>query len=113
MWWALASEGVKRRFEPVGFWVDKGWKDIRQDLEKRLDYCKPEVLFSDEGPGIEENLLSEEMRPQRCIWHGRRDFRFTRMERRKKSYSNVKLFSRAHGIQRRRRLFDELSIICS
>jgi len=74
MRWALASEGVKRRFEPVGFWVDKDWKFIRKDLEKRLDYKKLEVLFSDGGPGIEDNLLSEGIRPQRCIWHGKRDF---------------------------------------
>ena len=74
MRWALASEGVKRRFEPVGFWVDKDWGFIRKDLEERLDYKKLEVLFSDGGPGIEDNLLSEGMRPQRCIWHGKRDF---------------------------------------
>lgn len=74
MRWALASEGVKRRFEPVGFWVDKDWRFIRKDLDKRLDYEKLEVLFSDGGPGIEDNLLSEGMRPQRCLWHGKRDF---------------------------------------
>ena len=74
MRWALASEGERRRFEPVGFWVDKDWKFIRKDLEKRLDYCNLEVLFSDGGPGIESNLLSEGMRPQRCVWHGKRDF---------------------------------------
>ena len=74
MRWTLASEEVRRRFEPVGFWVDKDWKFIRKDLEKRLDYCNLEVLFSDGGPGIESNLLSEGMRPQRCVWHGKRDF---------------------------------------
>jgi len=74
MRWALASEGVGRGFEPVGFWVGKDWKFIRQYLEKRLDYKKLEVLFSDGGPGIEDNLLSGGMRPQRCIWHGKRDF---------------------------------------
>jgi hypothetical protein len=74
MRWALASEGVGRRFEPVGFWVGKDWAFIRQDLEKRLDYGKLQVLFSDGGPGIEDNLLSEGMRQQRCIWHGKRDF---------------------------------------
>jgi len=76
MRWALASEGERRRFEPVGFWVDKDWKFIRKDLEKRLDYSKLEVLFSDGGPGIEDNLLAEGMRPQRCVWHGKRDFPF-------------------------------------
>ena len=74
MRWALASEGVGRRFEPVGFWVGKDWAFIRQDLEKRLDYGKLQVLFSDGGPGIEDNLLSEGMRQQRCLWHGKRDF---------------------------------------
>ena len=76
MRWALASEGERGRFEPVGFWVDKKWGFIREELEKRLDYEKLEVLFSDGGPGIEENLLSEGMRPQRCVWHGKRDFPF-------------------------------------
>jgi hypothetical protein len=74
MRWAFASEDVGKRFEPVGFWVDKDWAYIRQDLEKRLDYGNLEVLLSDGEPGIEENLLSEGMRPQRCIWHGKRDF---------------------------------------
>ncbi len=74
MRWAFASEDVGRRFEPVGFWVDKDWPFIRQDLEERLDYRKLEVLFSDGEPGLEENLLSEGMRQQRCIWHGKRDF---------------------------------------
>jgi hypothetical protein len=74
MRWALASEEVGKRFEPVGFWVGKDWATIRKELEKRLDYGKLEVLLSDGGPGIELNLLSEGMRQQRCIWHGKRDF---------------------------------------
>lgn len=74
MRWAFACEEVGKRFEPVGFWVNKDWPFIRQDLEKRLDYGKLEVLFSDGEPGIEENLLSYGMRKQRCIWHGKRDF---------------------------------------
>ena len=76
MRWVLASEGERRRFEPVGFWMDKEWKSIRKDLEKRLDYGTLEVLFSDGGPGIESNLLAEGMRLQRCVWHGKRDFPF-------------------------------------
>jgi transposase-like protein len=72
--WALASENVGRQFEPVGFWIAKDWTAIRKDLEKRLDYGKLEVLLSDGGPGIEENLLSEGMRQQRCIFHGKKDF---------------------------------------
>lgn len=76
MRWALASEGVGRLFEPVGFWVAKEWSTIRKDLEERLDYGNLEVLFSDGGPGIEDNLLSEGMRQQRCVWHGKRDFTY-------------------------------------
>jgi len=74
MRWALASLGVGKAFEPVGFWIDKDWGDIRKDLEDRLEYNKLEILFSDGGPGIEENLLAEGMRLQRCLWHGKRDF---------------------------------------
>ena len=76
MRWALASEGVNKRFEPVGFWVDKSWKSIRDDLSHRLDYERLEVMFSDGEAGIEENLLAEGMRLQRCYWHGKRDFSF-------------------------------------
>lgn len=74
MRWALASVGPGKPFEPVGFWIGKGWATIRQDLEKRLAYQKIEVLFSDGGPGVEENLLASGMRLQRCLWHGKRDF---------------------------------------
>jgi len=74
MRWALASEGVGKGFEPVGFWVDKHWKSIREELSQRLDYERLEVLFSDGEPGIEENFLTEGMRQQRCYWHGKRDF---------------------------------------
>ncbi len=73
MRWALASQGTGSPFEPVGFWIGKGWAAIRQDLEKRLAYEKIEVLFSDGGPGIEENLLTEGMSQQRCLWHGKRE----------------------------------------
>jgi len=74
MRWALASEGVRKKFEPVGFWVDKSWKLIREELGERLAYERLEVLFSDGEPGIEENFLREGMRQQRCYWHGKRDF---------------------------------------
>jgi len=74
MRWALASVGPGKPFEPVGFWIGKGWAAIRQDLEKRLSYGNLEVLFSDGGPGVEENLLAPGMRLQRCLWHGKRDF---------------------------------------
>lgn len=74
MRWTLASLGAGRPFDPVGFWIDKGWGEIRKDLGKRLNYRKLELLFSDGGPGIEENLLRKGMKPQRCLWHGKRDF---------------------------------------
>ena len=74
MRWALASLGARSRFEPVGFWVNTNWAKIRQDLNRRLNYRRLKVLFSDGGPGIEENLLGTGMKPQRCQWHGKRDF---------------------------------------
>lgn len=74
MRWTLASLGSGHPFELVGFWIGDDWGTIRQDLEKRLDYDKLQILFSDGGPGILENLLREGMEPQRCQWHGKRDF---------------------------------------
>jgi len=74
MRWALASTGENEPFDIVDFWIDKSWPYIYKDLEKRIDYDKLEVLFSDGGPGIQENLLKRGMRHQRCIWHGKRDF---------------------------------------
>ena len=74
MRWALASVGPGKPFEPVGFWINKSWAVIRRDLEKRLNYEKLEVVFSDGGPGVGENLLAPGMRLQRCLWHGKRDF---------------------------------------
>lgn len=74
MRWALASLGAQTRFEPVGFWINTCWAEIRQDLNRRLNYRRLKVLFSDGGPGIEENLLGAGMKPQRCQWHGKRDF---------------------------------------
>ena len=76
MRWALASQGIGYPFEPVGFWIGKGWAAINQDLEQRLAYGKIGVLFSDGGPGIEDNLLTEGISQQRCLWHGKRDFPF-------------------------------------
>ena len=74
MRWALASLGPSSRFEPVGFWIDTEWAEIRKELERRMDYPKLEVLFSDGGFGIEENLLHPAMKQQRCHWHGKREF---------------------------------------
>ena len=74
MRWAMASLGSLGRFEPVGFWIDTKWAEIRKELEERMDYQKLEVLFCDGGPGIEENLLHPGMKPQRCQWHGKREF---------------------------------------
>lgn len=74
--WALASLGEKKPFEPVGFWINKSWKEIKKNLGSRLDYGCLEVLFSDGGPGIEEAFLEEGMLHQRCILHGKRDFSY-------------------------------------
>ena len=74
MRWALASLKENSKFELIGIWIDKSWQQIRKDLNRKLNYSKLEVLFSDGGPGIEENLLDPEMRYQRCLWHGKRDF---------------------------------------
>ena len=74
MRWAMASLGSPSRFEPVGFWIDTEWAEIRKELEERVDYEKLKVLFCDGGQGIEENLLHPGMKPQRCQWHGKRDF---------------------------------------
>ena len=74
MRWALASLGSLSRFEPVGFWIHTDWKEIRKDLNRRLNYRGLQVLFSDGGPGIEESLLGVGMKHQRCIWRGKRDF---------------------------------------
>lgn len=76
MRWALASLGEKRPFEPVGFWIDQSWKEIKKELESRLDYTHLEILFSDGGPGIEEAFLEEGMWHQRCVLHGKRDFSY-------------------------------------
>lgn len=76
MRWALASRGEKSKFKPVGVWINESWKNIRKDLQCRLNYPGIEVLFSDGGPGIEDNLMAEGMRHQRCIWHGNRDFAY-------------------------------------
>ncbi|MGB9006079.1 MAG: hypothetical protein WCB96_10180 [Candidatus Aminicenantales bacterium] len=76
MRWAWAAEEVRKPFELVGFWVGDDWRTIRQDLSRRLDYGRLRMLFSDGGPGIEDNLLTTRMDPQRCVWHGQRDFRY-------------------------------------
>lgn len=74
MRWAMASLGSLSRFEPVGFWIDTEWGEIRKELERRLDYTKLEVLFSDGGFGIADHLLHPTMKQQRCQWHGKREF---------------------------------------
>ena len=76
MRWAWASEGVSKPFEWVGFWVGKDWKTIRRDLSRRLNYGRLQMLFSDGESAIEDNLRSARMECQRCVWHGRHDFRF-------------------------------------
>lgn len=74
MRWALGTLEENGKFELVGIWIDKSWQKIRRDLNQRLNYSNLEVLFSDGGPGIEENLLDPGMRQQRSLWHGKRDF---------------------------------------
>jgi hypothetical protein len=74
MRWAMASLGSLSRFEPVGFWIDTEWAEIRKELEGRLAYEKLEVLFSDGGFGIADHLLHPAMKQQRCQWHGKREF---------------------------------------
>lgn len=76
MRWAMASLGEGEPFEPVGFWINESWRQIKEDLAKRLDYRRLEVLFSDGGAGIEEALLEEGMLHQRCVLHGKRDFSY-------------------------------------
>jgi hypothetical protein len=71
--WAWASTGVGQSFDIVGVWIDTSWETIASDLKDRLNYDKIEVLISDGEIGI-ENLLTEGMRHQRCIFHGKRDF---------------------------------------
>ena len=56
--------------------MDKGWAAIRADLEKRLDYGRLRMLFSDGETGLEEALRTDRMDFQRCVWHGAHDFRF-------------------------------------
>lgn len=76
MRWAMASLDEKEPFRLIGFWVDKDWAEIKRDLERRINYEGLEILLSDGAPGIEENLLEEWMRPQRCTLHGKRDFMY-------------------------------------
>jgi hypothetical protein len=76
MRWAMAAEEVSKPFELVGFWVNKDWATIRRDLDRRLDYRRLRVLFSDGDPRLEEFLLSPGMDHQRCVLHGERDFSF-------------------------------------
>lgn len=70
---AMASAGEREPFKPVGLWVDKDWRAIKQDLKERLNYNLIEVLFSDGELAI-ELLLEEGMRHQRCLIHGKKDF---------------------------------------
>lgn len=74
--WAWAAERVGQPFELIGFWVGKDWSAIRRDLDGRLNYHRLRMLFSDGGPGIEENLRTSSMDCQRCLVHGKNDFRF-------------------------------------
>jgi hypothetical protein len=74
--WAWAAERVGQPFELIGFWVGKDWSAIRRDLDGHLNYRRLRMLFSDSGSGIEESLRSATMDYQRCLVHGKHDFRF-------------------------------------
>ena len=74
--WAWAAERVGQPYELIGFWVGKDWSAIRRDLDGRLNYRRLQMLFSDGGSGIEESLRNATMDTQRCLVHGKRDFRF-------------------------------------
>jgi len=74
--WAWAAEREGQPFELIGFWVGKDWSAIRRDLDGRLNYRRLRMLFSDGGSGIEESLRNATMDYQRCLVHGKRDFRF-------------------------------------
>ena len=74
MRWALVSEGVDQPFDFAGIWIGQTWEQIAKDLKNRLNYERLQVLFSDGGPGIIENLLEDGMRLQRCTIHAKRDF---------------------------------------
>jgi hypothetical protein len=73
--WAFASTGIGQPFDIAGIWVEKSWKYIAHDLKQRLDYDKMQILISDGGPGMEA-LMTEGMRQQGCVFHGKRDFPF-------------------------------------
>jgi len=73
---AWASEAPEKSFRLVGFWLDKDWQTIRQELAERLDYGRLRMLFADGENGIPEALLTDRMELQRCVWHGAHDFRF-------------------------------------
>jgi hypothetical protein len=72
--WALASTDTNKPFDIVGLWIDQSWTDNAKDLQKRLDYTKLEVLFSDGECKMIDALLKPGMRLQRCVIHGKRDF---------------------------------------
>jgi hypothetical protein len=74
MRWALVSKGVGHPFDFAGIWIAWSWEQIAEDLKDRLSYENLEVLLSDGGPGIIENLLAPGMRLQRCTVHAKRDF---------------------------------------
>jgi hypothetical protein len=69
--WVWAAEQAGKPFQLVGFWVDKGWAAIRADLEKRLDYGRLRMLFSDGETGLEEALRTDRMDFQ-SVFPGRR-----------------------------------------
>jgi len=51
----------------IKYRIKKSWNKTKEYLENRLDYRRLEVIFFDGEPRIEEALLEEGMRHQRCI----------------------------------------------
>jgi len=75
----LGAERAEGPWIPLGIFAGWSWKEVRKELERRIDYERLEVLISDGEPGIEA-LLGEGMKHQRCTWHGKRDLSFALYE---------------------------------
>jgi hypothetical protein len=73
---AFATVKEGRPFELVGMWVNKEWKECAQELYRRMNTERLEVLICDGGPGIEDAFLLPGMRLQRCQWHGKHELSF-------------------------------------
>ena len=65
-----ASEGVGKRFEPVGLWMGEGWSALLKDLERRLDYGREGDVFSNDSPWNwgESSLVWDEAAAMSLAW---------------------------------------------